>query len=332
MPREACWSPCSPAPDASTAPRLRDLPVHAGGRASMRTSRAVPATGPVATLALLAMLAFAANSLLCRVALDRTAIDPASFTAIRLGSGAVALALLLWARHGRSRPPRGGGDWISALALFAYAAGFSLAYVELAAGTGALLLFGAVQATMIGAGLWRGERFGAMQWLGLLIAIGGLLALLAPGIDAPAPRGAALMLGAGVAWGVYSLRGARAGDALARTAGNFLRAAPLAMVTALLVLPQLRIDTPGLVYAVASGALASGCGYAIWHTVLPRLAALRASVLQLSVPAITALGGALLLGEGFHARLLACTVAVLGGVALVVLRGPARPSLQAPRD
>jgi drug/metabolite transporter (DMT)-like permease len=296
------------------------------------TTRVMPAAWPVAPLALLAMVAFAANSLLCRAALERTAIDPASFTAIRLGSGALALWLLVSARHGHSRPLRRGGDWGSALALCAYAAGFSFAYVELGAATGALLLFGAVQATMIGAGLWRGERFAPRQWLGLSIAIGGLLALLAPGADAPAPAGAVLMLGAGVAWGVYSLRGAQSRDALAGTAGNFLRAAPLAVVPALLLLPELRIDTAGTLYAVASGAVASGCGYAIWYSVLPRLSALRASVLQLAVPVITAIGGILLLGEGLHARLLACSVAVLGGVALVVLSGPHRPSLQMRRD
>lgn len=278
-----------------------------------------------ATLALLAMLAFAGNSLLCRAALAGTRIDPTAFTLIRLCSGALVLWLLVRMRRG-SPDKVGGANWMSALALFGYAAAFSFAYVRLSAATGALLLFGAVQATMIGIGLWRGERFGQLQLGGFGLALAGLVALLLPGLRSP-PLGSALwMLAAGVAWGLYSLRGARAIDPLGDTAGNFLRTLPFALLLGLLARANLQADAAGIAYALASGALASGLGYAVWYAVLPRLSALRASVLQLSVPAITALGGVLLLDEDLSLRLMICTAAVLGGVLLVVSGRTARPS------
>lgn len=278
-----------------------------------------------AALAVLAMLAFAGNSLLCRAALAGTRIDAAAFTLIRLCSGALMLWLLVRMRRGS--PDRvGGANWVSALALFGYAAAFSFAYVRLSAATGALLLFGAVQATMIGIGLWRGERFGQLQLGGFGLALAGLVALLLPGLTSP-PLGSALwMLAAGVAWGLYSLRGARAIDPLGDTAGNFLRTLPFALLLGLLARANLQADAAGIAYAIASGALASGLGYAVWYAVLPRLSALRASVLQLSVPAITALGGVLLLDEALSLRLLVCTAAVLGGVLLVVSGRTAGPS------
>lgn len=270
----------------------------------------------------LAMIAFAGNSLLCRAALAHTGIDPASFTAIRLISGAVTLWLV--ARLTR-RTQRGEGNWPSALALFGYAAGFSFAYVSLTTATGALLLFGAVQATMIGHGLWQGERLGPWQLLGLALALGGLLGLLLPGLSAPPLHGAVLMLGAGVAWGVYSLRGRGAGDPTRVTAGNFLRAAPIALVLSLAALRGASLDGAGVAYAVASGALASGIGYAIWYTALPALKATSAATVQLSVPVIAALGGVLLLGESLTLRLVLASAAILGGIALVILERPAAP-------
>jgi len=269
----------------------------------------------VALLTALAMIAFAANSLLCRLALRHTAIDPATFTSIRVIAGAVVLWALARARSGR----RGSGNWLSAFALVAYAAGFSLAYVSLSAGTGALLLFGSVQATMIGYGVWRGERLRSAQLLGLLLAGGGIVGLLSPGLAAPPLTGAACMIAAGIAWGIYSLRGRSGGDATAVTAGNFIRAVPITLLLSLLMLNRLSIDVTGTLYAIASGALASGVGYAIWYTALPQLRATIAATVQLSVPVIAALGGVLLLGEQLTLRLILASIAILSGIALVIL-------------
>ncbi len=276
----------------------------------------------VIALTSLAMVAFACNSLLCRVALKRTGIDAASFTAIRLISGAVMLGLVTRMRRGT---PGGSGNWPSALALCVYAAGFSFAYVSLPASTGALLLFGAVQATMIGHGLWTGERLLRLQLVGLALALGGLVGLLSPGLSAPPLFGSLLMLSAGVAWGVYSLRGKGAGDPTRVTAGNFLRAVPIAAALRLLVHDGASLDGAGFWYAVSSGALASGIGYAIWYTALPSLKATSAATVQLSVPVIAALGGIAFLGESVTPRLIFASVAILGGIALVILEKQAIP-------
>jgi len=270
----------------------------------------------VVALTSVAMTAFAGNSLLCRAALDHTAIDAASFTTIRLVSGAVALWLIARFRAGSRRA---SGSWISAFALFAYAAGFSFAYDNLSAGTGALLLFGAVQATMIGYGMWSGERLRGVQVIGLLLACGGLVGMLLPGVSAPPLAGSLLMLGAGVAWGVYSLRGKGACDATGVTAGNFLRSVPLAVAVSLLMLGEASVDPTGFWLAVASGALASGVGYAIWYAALPALKAASAATVQLSVPVIAALGGVAFLGEPITLRLAVASAAVLGGIALVII-------------
>lgn len=261
------------------------------------------------------MLAFAANSVLCRLALLTTSIDPATFTTVRIVSGAAMLALIVVVRGGTLRAH---GSWFAALALFGYAIAFSLAYVDLAIATGALLLFGAVQATMIGAGLWRGERFTPRQTLGFVAAVGGVLALLLPGATAPSFSGALWMLAAGVAWGVYSLRGARSSDATAATAGNFIRAVPFALATSVVALPAFEADALGVAYAAASGAIASGVGYAIWYAALPGLTSTRAATVQLSVPALAAFAGVLLLNEQLTLRLLLASVAILGGIAAVI--------------
>ncbi len=268
-------------------------------------------------LVLLAMLAFAGNSLLCRIALEHTRIDPASFTAIRLISGAVMLGLVVGLRGGAQV---GAGNWLSAGALFVYAAGFSFAYVSLSTATGALLLFGAVQITMISHGLWTGERLRGPQVAGLLLAFAGLVGMLLPGLSAPPLHGALLMLGAGLAWGIYSLRGKRAGDPTGVTAGNFLRTVPIALVLGLWMLKDLSLDAAGVGYAIASGALASGIGYAIWYAALPALKATTAAVVQLSVPLIAAMGGVIFLAEPVTLRLALASAAVLGGIALVLLR------------
>jgi drug/metabolite transporter (DMT)-like permease len=271
------------------------------------------------------MLAFASNSLLCRVALEHTGIDAATFTTIRLISGAIMLWLVVQIR-GVTGDGRGNG--LSALALFAYAAGFSYAYVSLPAATGALLLFGAVQATMIGYGLWSGERLLKLQLAGLLLAISGLVGLLLPGISAPPLSGSVLMLGAGVAWGVYSLRGKGKGDPVRVTAGNFLRAVPVAAVLSVLMLNGASLDAAGFWCAVSSGALASGLGYAIWYTALPALKATNAATVQLSVPVIAAFGGIIFLGEPVTLRLALASVAILGGIALVILEKQQTDSTQ----
>ena len=272
-----------------------------------------------------ALIAFAGNSLLCRLALTRTTIDAASFTTIRIVSGALALTLLVLVRNGVRGEWR-GGSWTSALALFAYAAGFSFAYVRLTAGTGALLLFGAVQATMITVGVIRGERLTPLQTGGLLCAYAGLINLVLPGLSAPPLVSGVLMLAAGVAWGAYSLRGKGAGDPTLTTAGNFARAVPMALGVSVLLASQRSIDIAGAAYAIVSGALASGVGYAIWYTALRDLRATTAATVQLSVPVIAAVGGVLLLHEPLSSRLIISAAAILGGVALVVLtRAPSHP-------
>lgn len=270
----------------------------------------------IVALTTLAMIAFASNSLLCRVALKDTGIDAASFTTIRLVSGAVMLWLIVRMSHGGRS---GSGNWSSAFALFAYAAGFSFAYVSLPAAMGALLLFGAVQATMIAYGLWAGERLRTMQWVGLALALGGLVGLLLPGLSAPPLAASLLMLGAGVAWGMYSLRGKGGGDPIRVTAGNFLRAVPIAAALGLVLHENTAWDSAGFGYALASGALASGIGYAIWYAALPALKSTHAATVQLSVPVIAALGGVVFLGELLTLRLVLASAAILGGIALVIL-------------
>ncbi len=268
-------------------------------------------------LTVLAMTAFAANSLLCRLALRRMTIDAASFTFLRLISGAIALWFIL---RLRGRSIHHAGNWFSALALFVYAAAFSFAYLSLPAGTGALLLFAAVQATMIIWGLHNRESLRARQWLGLALAGGGLVLLLLPGISTPPLGGSFLMLAAGVAWGIYSLRGKGASNPIGTTGGNFLRAVPMAILLSLALLPWTRLDRVGIAYAVVSGAITSGLGYVLWYAALPGLKATSAATVQLSVPVLAAVGGILFLGESVTPRFLVSSLAVLGGIALVLIK------------
>jgi drug/metabolite transporter (DMT)-like permease len=263
-----------------------------------------------------AMIPLAANSWLCRAALRDTAIDAASFTSIRLISGALMLWLLVWLT-GKARA--GAGNWPSAFALFAYAALFSFAYLSLTAATGALLLFGAVQVTMIALGLRGGERLDGIQIAGVALAFAGLVGLLLPGLSAPPLGGALMMIGAGMAWGVYSVRGKGAGDPIRVTAGNFLLTVPITTLLSLLMITEVSLDAIGAGYAVASGALTSALGYALWYRVLPMLRATSAATVQLSVPVIVAIGGVALLGEPITLRLVLASAAVLGGIALVIL-------------
>lgn len=262
-----------------------------------------------------AMVAFAANSVLCRLALGAGLIDAASFATVRTISGAVLLAGILLARR---RPVTARPNWRSVLALYLYMVFFAFAYLSLSAGTGALILFAAVQLTMFIVALRSGEHFPALSWVGLFLAIAGLVYLVSPGLTAPDPLGAALMTVAGIAWGAYSLVGRSAGDPTEATAHNFLYAVPLVVVTSLASIGDFSVTAAGAAYAVASGAVASGIGYAIWYTALRGLTATVAATVQLSVPVIAAFGGVLLLSEAVTPRLVAASALTLGGVALVL--------------
>jgi drug/metabolite transporter (DMT)-like permease len=272
-----------------------------------------------AALTALAMLAFAANSLLCRLALQQQSIDAASFGSVRLVSGALVLwAIVRW--RGGPRPAA-RPDWLAATMLWAYVAAFSFAYLTLPAGTGALILFGAVQLTMFVVGLHAGERFTPAAWAGFALAVGGLLYLVSPGLAAPPLIGTLLMAAAGIAWGVYSLRGRGSGEPVAATAGNFMRAVPLALLVSaasVWLVGAPHASANGMALAVASGALTSGLGYVIWYAALPHLPALRAATVQLSVPPLAALGGVLLLSEALTMRLVVASASILGGIALVL--------------
>jgi drug/metabolite transporter (DMT)-like permease len=276
-----------------------------------------------------ALLCFAANSVLCRMALRQPHIDPASFMSIRLCAGALTMWVLLRAQGAQGgRRRRVAGDWTSALVLLAYAVTFTFAYLGLTAGTGALLLFGAVQVAMIAAGFASGERIDLTIACGWVLAVAGLTLLLLPGVSAPPVRDAVLMLIAGIAWGVYSLRGRRSQQALADTAGNFVRAVPGTLLVSVLFWAHRSADVEGVVLAALSGSIASGLGYLAWYTALPRLGAIAAANAQLSVPVIAALAGVVLFNEPITARLAAASVLVLGGTALAVRR---RLSMQAAR-
>lgn len=276
----------------------------------------------IAILTLLTLVAFGLNSILCRLALANDSIDAASFTLIRLASGAISLAVLSFTL--RKRSPVGQGSWVSGALLFGYATAFSFAYTNLSAGTGGLILFGCVQFTMIGIGVWKGERPGLVEWIGLVIAQTGLIVLVAPGLHAPAPLAALLMAGAGVAWGLYSLRGKSAKDPALATADNFLRSVPFALVVAAIAFPHIHLATRGIVLAAISGAITSGMGYVLWYSVLPHLTATRAAITQLAVPALVAIMGVLVLSEQVHLRFALASTMMLGGVALAVFRKAAR--------
>lgn len=273
----------------------------------------------VALSTVLALLCFAANSLLCRIALRHTSIDAATFTTVRILAGAVTLTALATARPRARRIGR--GSWLSAGALFAYAIAFSAAYRTLPAGTGSLLLFGAVQCTMLGWGVFmHGERLRRWQIIGLVLAVAGVVYLLLPGVAAPHPIGAVLMLASGAAWGMYSLRGKGAADPLGITAGNFLLAVPMALAISAAAWSLRSIDRAGLMYAALSGAIASGIGYSIWYTALRGHSAVSAATVQLSVPVLITIGGVIFLRETITWRLVAAAAMILGGIYLVITK------------
>lgn len=264
-----------------------------------------------------ALVAFAFNSILCRMALRTGEADAAGFTAVRLASGAVALIVISYFFSETKSLKR--GNWISAFFLFAYAICFSFAYIGLTAGAGALVLFGAVQFTMIAVAIFRGERPRALEWSGLLIALGGLVYLVFPGLSAPPLFASVLMAAAGVAWGFYTLRGKGSGDPLGDTTGNFIRSVPMIVIAAIPFFAQIDLSTRGIVLAVLSGAVASGVGYTVWYFAIKHHTATRAAVLQLSVPVIAAFGGVILLSEAMSVRLLIASALILGGIAMTIL-------------
>lgn len=278
-----------------------------------------PSGSRLRTLALTGatLICFAANSLLCRAALRPGLVDAATFTSVRLVSGAVALALIV-ALSRRARP--GGGSLGSALALFLYAWAFSFAYLRIGAGIGALLLFGAVQVTMLGWSVARGVRPSAVQWVGVAIALGGLAYLGLPGASAPDPTGALLMIAAGAAWGAYSLRARAARDPISANMENFLGAAPLSIALSLALLRSVHATPAGILLAVASGALASGGAYSLWYAVVPSLGATRAAAVQLAVPLLAGIGATALLGERLTLRIAISGAAIVTGIALTLLR------------
>ena len=279
--------------------------------------RSNPQTGLVAVagLAALAMTAFAANSLLARLALAETQIDPAGFSAIRLVSGAIFLGLFVFLRF-RKRPDQ-EGSWPSAIALFLYAVAFSYAYTQLHTGTGALILFGAVQVSMLLYGFYTGSRFNAVQWVGFIIACSAVIYLLSPGTVAPDLPSAGLMLLAGVSWAVYTLRGT-GGDPTLMSAGNFVRTVPLCVVLCLIAWPQLTFDVHGVLLALVSGVVTSGLGYVIWYQVIPQISVVNAATLQLSVPLIAAGMGVLFVSEKVTIQLAIAAAGIVLGIGIVL--------------
>jgi len=270
------------------------------------------------------MLAFAANSVLCRMALSGEAIDAASFTAIRLASGALILTVLLLFRADFRGAGRRNilqtGSWSAAAWLCIYATGFSFAYLSVSTATGALILFGAVQLTMMAASLLSGERPGMRAWAGYILAVGGLVLLLWPGASAPSLSGALMMAGAGMAWGMYSVLGRKSSHPLAQTAGNFLLTLPMSAAMLLFSINRLHGNIDGVLLAVASGALASGLGYALWYHVVSRISGAAAATVQLSVPLLAAVGGVITMQESISMRLALTGMMILGGIALVTMK------------
>lgn len=265
---------------------------------------------------MLAMLAFAANSLLCRLALKAGHIDAVSFSSVRLISGALALFLLLQLPSIKKKPEFNPGN---ALLLGVYVFAFSVAYLSLDTAAGALLLFGTVQCVMTGWGLLRGERLSALKSVGMIAAVAGIALLLLPGAGRPSPFSALMMMVAGAAWAVYCITGKNVRDAAAATAGNFILCVPLAVAALLFSTLPLHADTTGFALAVVSGALASGAAYLLWYSLLPRLTPTTASTLQLSVPCLAALGGLLLMDEALNLRMLLSIAITLSGIGLVII-------------
>lgn len=288
------------------------------------SSTAKTANLQVVALTTLALVAFAGNSVLCRIALKEGSIDAASFSSVRLVSGAIALLVILYATNRGTRPVS-YGSWMSATMLFLYAVCFSFAYISLDTGIGALILFGMVQATMVAGALWVGDRPTVAEWIGWLLAVSGFIYLVSPGLTAPSPVGSVLMGIAGIGWGIYSLRGRKEPFALSGTTYNFVRSVPLVIVVSALSLKEMHLSTNGIVLAILSGAITSGVGYAIWYSALRSISSMQAAMVQLSVPVLAAAGGVLFLAESVSLRLILSALLILGGI-LVAVFGKAKLS------
>ncbi len=269
-------------------------------------------------LTTIALIAFAANSVLGRLALGTNSIDAATFTTLRLVSGAAMLSILSMIFSKRSTV-KTQGNWVSATLLFSYAITFSFAYLDLSTATGALILFGFVQVTMIFWALRSGERPPLAEWIGLITAIAGIVYLVSPGVTAPSVMGSILMATAGISWGIYTLRGRKSVNPLADTTGNFLRSAPLAFIVFLIMLQQTHTSKRGILLAISSGALASGIGYAVWYATLKDLTATRAALVQVAGPLLAAIGGIIFMSETISSRLLVSSVLILGGISIAIL-------------
>lgn len=276
------------------------------------------------------MIALASNSVLCRLALGKEAIDAASFTAIRLLSGALMLLLILFIRNLHSTRESNekshiAGSWFASSMLFLYAVTFSYAYITLETGTGALILFGAVQLTMIVIAYGKGQRLNAFEWMGIAISFTGFISLIWPEIRTPSLLGCALMAIAGIAWGVYTLEGKGSVNPLADTTANFLRSLPLVVLLTLLTLKDAQLSIMGILLAIASGALASGLGYTIWYTALRELTTIQAAIVQLTIPLIAAVGGVVFVSENLTLRLVVSGTLILFGILIVNLLGSRSP-------
>jgi len=268
----------------------------------------------------LALIAFAANSVICRAALKDQLIDPGAFTVIRLVSGAAVLLLLVYFRHFKKNSKRSKGSWISAMMLFMYATAFSFAYVSIDTATGALIVFGAVQITMITYALLKGYKMHGSEWLGMLIAFIGFVYLMLPGAQSPPVLGAVIMTISGIGWGMYSVLGKKSENPLEDTAYNFLRSIPFLLLILFFLIHEQNYSVQGVLLALLSGMVTSGLGYTIWYMALRGLTTIQASVVQLFVPVLAGIGGFLFLNEIISLRLWISALLILGGILLLNLK------------
>ena len=275
-------------------------------------------TFKIIVLTTLALIAFAANSVLCRLALGGKTIDASGFTSVRLLSGALVLYLIISLGKNKTSPTK-NGSWFSAIMLFLYAITFSYAYISLDTGTGALILFGAVQITMILLSIYYGNRLHFTEWIGVIIAFTGFVYLLLPGVHMPSIRGFILMTLAGIAWGFYTVHGRASTNPVRDTAYNFLKTIPLVLILIAITFKQVNYSTEGIVLAMVSGGITSGIGYTIWYMALRGLSSVQAAVLQLLVPIIAAFGGVLFISEKITLRLTTASLLILGGILMVLL-------------
>jgi len=270
----------------------------------------------------MALIAFAANSVLCRLALDVYQMDAGGFTVIRLLSGALVLFTIIHIRHRQQRNQihfQFTKNWFAACMLFTYATAFSFAYITLDTGVGALILFGSVQITMITYSIYTGNRLSIIEWVGLSMAFAGFIYLIYPDLSSPSAIGFLLMSISGIAWGFYTIQGKYTKTALFDTAQNFIKTLPFIAILALITLPQAQLNLQGILLALLSGGIASGIGYAIWYMALTGLSNSQAAVVQLAVPVIAAIGGAVFVSEEMTLRLIASVTMVLGGILTVIL-------------